>query len=452
MTTEALTGALKAPDPVNDPAYLDHLTTIWNRRHFERKLNDWLEDRESATYGATILLLDLDRFKVVNDSLGHAVGDTLLCLVAQRVSSILGTGDVFARLGGDEFGILICSEFKALELASRLIELVQRTYLIDGCPVNIGVSIGLASAPKDATDRGELMRCADLALYQSKRAGRNRFTRFEPTMAVKAREKRDLEIALRKAVALKQLVMQYRPQLDIETKHLMGLEAVLLWKHPTRGLIEATEFIPLAEEIGVAVPIGEWALRAVCREAARWPDDVPCALALSPVLFESLRFYETVSQALTNAGIEGHKLELEVTEQILLRDGKAVLTMLECLRSLGVRVAVDSFGTGMASLSQMVGFPLDKIKISRSLVEENGASVKSRAIVRAIAALGASLGVSTMVEGVNTQEHLERIQADGCSSVQGCLLGKAVAPGDLQALIDDLFAPSTSSSLHEVSK
>jgi diguanylate cyclase (GGDEF)-like protein len=227
MTTENLLGRLTAADHANDPGYTDHLTGIWNRRFFERALEHCLDPRNSP-WGAKILLLDLDRFKAVNDSLGHAIGDTLLCLVTQRVNSILGKNDVFARLGGDEFGILTSSEFQTEELAARLIELIRRTYLIDGCPVNIGVSIGVSSAPEDARERGELMRCADLALYQAKLAGRNCFAHFESAMAVKAQEMRDLEIALRKAVALKQLVLQYRPQMDVSTKRVTGVEAVLL--------------------------------------------------------------------------------------------------------------------------------------------------------------------------------------------------------------------------------
>lgn len=436
MTTEALQHPTTNQDALDDPSYTDHLTKIGNRRFFEERLNDCLCNPEAPACVTKILLLDLDRFKAVNDSLGHAVGDALLCRVVQRICSVLGSQESFARLGGDEFGILLTSTSDAESMAASLIELVQRTYLIDGIPVTIGVSIGLATAPRDATKRGELMRCADLALYEAKSAGRNRFVRFEPALAVRAEEKRDLEIALRKAVALRQLVLRYRPQMDIGTRSLIGLEAILQWKHPTRGILDAPVFMPLAEEIGMVASIAEWALKTACREASRWPGAVPCALSVSSTLFESEKIVHTVTQALTAAGIEGRQLELEVTEEILLRDGKTVLTTLQRLRSLGVRVSIDSFGTGMASFSQMVDFPIDKIKIAQSLVEETGTGAKERAIVRAIAALGASLGISMIVEGVTTQEHLERIQQDGCSMIQGCLIGLPTNADTLREMLN----------------
>ena len=422
-----------------EDAYKDDLTKIGNRRFFERRLNDCLATATENDATTILLLLDLDRFKAVNDSLGHAVGDLLLCRVTERIASQLSDKDTFARLGGDEFGIILYDRCDVSDLATRIIELVQRTYLIDGFPVNIGVSIGVAISPVDARERSQFMQRADLALYHAKSIGRNCFVYFEHSMEVRAREKREMEIELRKAVAMRQLEIHYRPQIDIRSQKLFGLEAVLRWKHPKRGVLDAASFLPLAEETGVIVAIGEWALKAVCREAARWPENVVVALRVSPLQFESNRFIEAVKQSLATYGIKGQRLELEVTEGILLRDGKIVMTMLERLRSIGVRVAVDSFGTGIASLSQMVEFPLDKIKIAKSLVEEEGTGIKERAIVRAIAALGASLGISTVVEGVNTQEHLSRIQMDGCSSVQGCLFSEAVPSETLKEMVERLI-------------
>lgn len=429
-----------APDL--EDAYRDDLTKIANRRFFERRLKECLPAASETAASTILLMLDLDRFKAVNDSLGHAVGDSLLCCVTQRVASQLSDSDTFARLGGDEFGIILHDRCDVSDLATRIIELVQRTYLIDGVPVNVGLSIGVAVFPSDAKEPSHLMRCADLALYQAKSAGRNCFAYFEQAMEVKAREKREMEIELRKAVAMRQLEVHYRPQIDIKSQKLLGLEAVLLWKHPKLGILDSNSFIPLAEETGVIIAVGEWALKAVCREASRWPENVVVALKISPLQFESNRFFEAVKQSLATYGIKGHRLELEVTEAILLRDGKIVQTMLERLRSIGIRVAIDSFGTGIASLSQMVDFPLDKIKIARSLVQEETTGIKERAIVRAIAALGASLGISTVVEGVTTPEHLSRIQMDGCSSIQGCLFNEAVSSEMLNSMVNQLITPN----------
>ena len=442
MTTELTAEAASSQTNPASGIFRDYLTGIANRQSFEHEL----EQRLGLGECTTVLLLDLDRFKAVNDSLGHAVGDSLLCLVANRMASSLGTGDLLARLGGDEFGIIADPRRDAGQLASVIVELLQRTYLIDGVPVDIGVSIGIAHAPGDAQERPKLMKCADLALYQAKAAGRNCFVYFVAEMEVRGQEKRALEVALRKAVTLRQLELHYRPQIDVQSNRLSGLEALLHWKHPKLGLLEAAAFMPLAEEIGIVVPIGEWVTKAVCREVSRWSEDVTVAVMVSARQFESARYFEVVKSALETAGISGKQLELEVTEAILLRDGKAVLTMLDKLRSIGVRVAINSFGRGIASLGQMVEFPMDKIKIDRSLVQEDGTGIKERAIVRAIAALGASLGITTLAEGVNTPEHLARIQMDGCTAVQGYLVSKAFPSSVLRDQVDKLLSPLESHS------
>jgi diguanylate cyclase (GGDEF)-like protein len=420
-----------------DSLYRDHLTGIGNRRHFEAQLREALT---SSTSQPTLLLLDLDRFKAVNDTLGHAAGDILLRLVSQRLTQLLDHSDTLARLGGDEFGVITHASANVGGLAARIVDVIKRPYLIEGCPVNIGVSIGIAQAPQDGLDRGQLLKNADLALYQAKATGRSCFLYFLPEMGVRAQVLRELELALRKAVPLRQLELHYRPQIDIETKRLVGLEAMLRWRHPSQGMLKPAEFIPIAEQIGIAVSIGEWALKAACQEASRWPDDVTIAVPVSPIQFETKRFFEAVEHALKVAGITGSRLELTVTETILLRDGRAVLAMLNKLRSIGVRVAIDSFGTGIASLGQMVEFPLDKIKIDQALIEESGSDPKQRAIVRAIVALGEGLGVSTLVDGVTSPKHLAQIQRDGCSSIRGYLSTQAVAGKDLQASVQALLS------------
>ncbi len=440
VTPSEDSGALFAHTP--DDVFQDHLTGVANRRYYERRLDDALRASKAAGEITTVLLLDLDRFKAVNDSLGHAVGDALLRLVSQRMMSVLRDGDTLARMGGDEFGIILGPASDASQLAARLVDLVQRTYLVEGCPVNIGVSIGIATGPKDGGERSGLLKSADLALYQAKAIGRSCFVFFEPEMHARAQVRRSTELELRKALALRQFELHYRPQIDVLTTSLQGLEAVLQWRHPTRGLLPPSAFIPLAEEIGMILPIGEWVLKAVCREASRWPHDVTVSASVSPLQFESERFIAAMKQALDATGVPGNRLELTVTESILLRDGRSVLHALNSLRSMGVKVAIDSFGTGIASLSQMVDFPLDKIKIARSLVEEGGTGARERAIVRAIAALGASLGISTLVEGVSTREHLARIQMDGCSSVQGYLESHVVPASELRVLVDNLLFPT----------
>ena len=431
--------AEEALGEVRTVLYRDHLTGIGNRRHFEGCLKQVLEVAGSGPETPALLLLDLDRFKAVNDTLGHAVGDAVLRLVAQRMNDLLEPGDALARLGGDEFGIITSSAERAESLATHLVEVIQRTYLVEGYPINIGVSVGIARSPQDGVDRSQLLQRADLALYQAKASGRSCFLHFLPEMEVKARERREFELGLRKALALRQMELHFKPQVDVLSKRMVGLQALLRWRHPRLGLLTPDIFLPLAEEIGVVVPLGEWVLKTVCKEAARWPDDVTVAMNVSPLQFETDRFFEAVQKALADSGIPGYRLEIEVTEAILLRNSEAIRGMLNRLRQLGVKVAVDSFGTGVASLSQMVEFPLDRIKIDRALVDESVSGPKERAIVRAVAALGEGLGVTTLVEGVTTAEHLTRIQQNGCASIQGLFSSHAVLAGDLRAHVEALL-------------
>ncbi len=427
-------------------AYRDHLTGIGNRSFFESSLDKMLALLASGEVAsATLFFLDLDRFKIVNDTLGHAVGDTLLRLVSERLGRSLRDSDTLARLGGDEFAILLASSparDASADLATRIIDMLQRPYLIDGNVVNIGASIGIAVAPEDGTTRDQLLKSADLALYQSKAAGRGTFHFFQAAMQEKAQRRRALELDLRKALLLRQFELHYQPQIDVETETVTGLEGLLRWRHPQRGLVMPADFIPLAEELGLAIPIGEWVLKTACREATRWPDSVTVAVNVSPLQFEMGKFPASVQKALAAAGLPGSRLEIEVTENILLRDGQTVLATLEALRALGVRVAMDSFGTGVASLSQLVNFPFDKIKIARSLIALHQDNAKNRAIVRAISALGHSLGISTLAEGVETAEHLAQVRSEGCQTVQGFYYSKAVPSSELANLISNLF-PAT---------
>ncbi len=427
--------------------FKDPLTGIGNRALLEGRLDEVLSRMNRCqANGVTILFLDLDRFKIINDTLGHATGDALLRLVTGRLQGSLRPSDTLARMGGDEFAMILTGSDgreAVSALASRIIDLIQRTYLIDGQIVNVGVSIGIAVAPRDGLTREEILKSADLALYQSKVSGRGMFHFFEPEMAEIALRRRALECDLRKALILRQLELHYQPQIDSESQSVCGLEALLRWRHPQRGLLLPSSFIALAEEIGLAVPIGEWVLQNACREATRWPASVTIAVNISPLHFESGKLAASVERALRNADLPSSRLEIEVTEEILLKTGASVLSTLNALRELGVSVAMDRFGTGIASLSQLVKFPFDRIKIDQSLMAERQDDAKSRAIVRAISALGQSLGISTIAAGVETIEQLERVRLEGCSSVQGFYYSKALTAGELNGLCASLFQQST---------
>jgi diguanylate cyclase (GGDEF)-like protein len=387
-----------------------------------------------------VLCLDLDHFKAVNDTLGHPVGDALLRTVGERLRSVLRETDTVARLGGDEFAVLQGAggdpqPQAASALAKRVVDLVGRPYALEGHLVNVGASVGVALAPADGEDADALLKAADLALYRAKEEGRGTWRFFEPGMDARMRARRALELDLRKALALREFELAYQPQLDLGSDRVAGFEALLRWQHPERGLIPPAEFVPLAEEIGLIAPIGEWVLRTACREAAGWPEGVGVAVNLSPAQFKSHHLVPAVRAALAASGLPGRRLELEITEGVLLQDNEANLATLRELRALGVRVAMDDFGTGYSSLSYLRSFPFDKIKIDRSFVSGLATDPESAAIVRAIAGLGASLGMATTAEGVETAEQMRRIRAEGCLQVQGYLVSRPVPAAEVAALI-----------------
>ncbi len=431
----------------NEFADRDSLTGLASRRYFESAVTEALARKPEEP--VSVLLLDLDRFKAVNDTLGHAAGDAVLRRAAERLKSAVRKTDIVARLGGDEFAVLIYPSPTADEptaIANRILDLVQRTYLIEGQLVNVGTSIGIARSPNDGQQCASLLRSADLALYHSKTSGRATFHFFEAHMDRRAQARRTSELELRRALALRQLEVHYQPQVNTTTGRLIGFEALLRWRHPERGLIPPGEFLPMAEELGLIVPIGDWVLRTSCREAMNWPDDIVIAVNASPLQFDAGNFADSVRRALSGTGLPGARLEIEITEGILLRNDGAVLKTLHDLRAMDVRIAMDDFGTGYASLSQLARFPFDKIKIDRSLAGFEGDNLKQRAIVRAITALGQSLGVCTLAEGVENADQLARLQVDGCTSLQGYFFGKAVPATDLDKIISKLHAASETQS------
>ena len=422
-----------------DLALRDPLTGLGNRTHFETTVAAAL--KVAVEHPVAIFFIDLDRFKVVNDTLGHAVGDSLLRLVGQRLQSVLRTGDTVARLGGDEFAVLIAPSLTPAELgafAARIVNLLQRTYVVGGHVANVGASIGIAIAPQDGEVLDRLLKSADLALYHSKEQHRGTYHFFDPAMEAKVQSRRNTELELRKALPLRQIEVHYLPLRDVATGKLTSFEPVLRWKHPENGWMEATAFMPLAEEIGLAPQIEDWMLRTACRDATGWAEPTPITFSVSRSQFESGRLLNTVENSLASTSIPGHRLELEITESVLLDNDPSVLDTLFQLRAMGVRITMDHFGTGYASLTQLVNFPFDKVKIHRSLTADGPGSAKHRAILKAILNLGANLGMATVAEGVESAEDLYRIHSEGCIDLLGCATGDPIAANQ----ISKIFASS----------
>jgi diguanylate cyclase (GGDEF)-like protein len=441
-TYDDITERRKSESRIAHMASHDALTDLPNRSFLLDRLSQLGSEagQEEAKVPApltALLLLDLDRFKEVNDTLGHAAGDKLLRMVSERLRGLLGKDDFAARLGGDEFAILhpVTSADDTAELARHIIEALITPYDLEGHQANIGASIGISLAPVDGMDPEALLRCADLALYRAKGQGRGDFVFFESEMIASAHNRRILELELREALTLGQFEAHYQPQINVKTGLVSGAEALIRWRHPLRGLVAPSEFIPIAEEVGLIVPIGEWIMRQACRDAAQWREGLRVAVNLSAAQFRGSRLAEMVISALSAGGLAPGRLELEITESILLEQTEVTLSTLHQLRSLGVRVSLDDFGTGYSSLSYLRSFPFDKIKIDRSFVREVTASANGAAIVRAIASLGASLGMETTAEGVETEEQLDLIRAEGCTEVQGFYFSPARPVGELAHLL-----------------
>ena len=424
---EDVTEKRAAEEQIAFLAHHDSLTGLPNRVQFSKRLEDAL-DWVGRDQQLAVLFLDLDHFKTVNDTLGHFIGDELLKAVADRLRECVRDVDVIGRLGGDEFAIVqtgISRPEEVSALALQIQDVVTAPYDLGGIQAVADVSIGIALAPGDAADAAELMKRADMALYQAKAEGRSRYRFFEPAMDAAMKARRKLDTELREALTRDEFELYYQPVVDLHTNGIVGVEALLRWHHPTSGLVVPDEFIPIAEESGLIIPIGEWVIRRACADAARWPDHIRLAVNLSPVQFRSPLLAMTIVNSLAMAGLPATRLDLEVTEEVLLKDNSETVAMLEHLRGMGIRIAIDDFGKGYSSLNYLRRFPLDKVKIDRSFIRDiSSGDGEARAIVQAVVGLATALRVSTTAEGVETQEQLEFVRAAGCAECQGYLFSK----------------------------
>jgi diguanylate cyclase (GGDEF)-like protein/PAS domain S-box-containing protein len=416
----------------------DALTNLPNRVLFTERIEQAVGQMGRGD-GFAVLCLDLDHFKQVNDTLGHPVGDQLLRGVAERLQACTREVDTVARLGGDEFAIVqgdVKSPEDAAILARRIVEIASAPYQLEGHSVTIGVSIGIALAPVDGAACERLLKSADLALYRAKAEQRGAWRFFEAEMDAKLQARRRLEMELRDAIANDQLLVFYQPIYDLERERICGFEALLRWRHPARGLISPAEFIPIAEEIGLIASLGEWVLQQACAEASKWPEHVKLAVNVSSAQFVGDRLVPAVTDALATSGLKPLRLELEITESVLLANNAMTFNILRSLRALGIHISMDDFGTGYSSLSYLRSFPVDKIKIDQSFIRGLEATDGSDMIVRALIALGRSLGMRTTAEGVETPEQLSQLRLERCSEVQGYLFSPPVPPSEIPVLLE----------------
>ena len=425
-THEDITERRQAEAKIAYMARYDVLTDLPNRVSFHERLTEALI-RIPVHKQVAVLCLDLDRFKSVNDTLGHPVGDALLQQVAERLKASVRENDWVSRIGGDEFAVIQAPASQpesAVTLAERIVSDLGRPFYVGTHQISIGASIGISVAPVDSLEPNQLLKNADLALYQAKAEGRGNHRFFVPEMDRRMQSRRSLELDLRRAVVDGEFEMYYQPLVDTSDGQISGFEALLRWNHPSEGLILPDQFIPSAEDIGLIVPIGEWVLRQACSLAATWPTHIGVSVNLSPAQFRTGDLVRTVTTALAVSGIEPSRLHLEITEGVLLEHTDETLKILHSLRNLGVRIAMDDFGTGYSSLSYLRSFPFDKIKIDQSFVQDLFSGSEALSIIRAVTDLGRNLGMTTTAEGVETAAQLEQIQKEGCSEVQGYYVGR----------------------------
>ena len=443
VTFEDITEKLLAEEKIRHLAHYDALTNLPNRVAFYDQMDTIMKHlRRAESIG--VLSLDLDHFKAVNDTLGHPIGDRLLQEAAQRMQSCLRDGDIAARLGGDEFAILQVPVEKPADvtaLATRLIEVVGAPYDLDNRPVSVGVSIGIALAPSDGDEPDTLIKNADLALYRAKTDGGGVYRFFEAEMDARMQARRVIELDLRRAISNgDEFELLYQPIVDVKTRKIASCEALMRWHHPERGLVMPMEFIPVAEATGLIVQLGEWVLQQACAEAARWPNDIAVAVNLSPAQFKSKNLVPAVINVLAASGLPASRLELEITELVLLEESEGAFAVLNQLHDLGIRIAMDDFGTGYSSLGYLRRFPFSTIKIDQSFIRDLPGKEDSLAIVRAVVGLSSSLGIKTIAEGVETEEQLASITSEGCTESQGFLFSKPRQSTEVRQMLGEQAA------------
>jgi diguanylate cyclase (GGDEF)-like protein len=428
-------------------ALYDALTGLPNRVLIRQTLDDLLRGKTGRAGDCGLFLMDLDRFKNVNDTLGHPVGDELLKLVAKRLARVIGNQGQFGRLGGDEFQVVIpqvTDRAKLAELADAIITRLSLPYMINDCTVQIGATIGIAISPLDGVDADELTRNADLALYAAKAAGKGVHRFFQPQMHQQANHRRALEDDLREVLEKGELHLAYQQIVDAKSEQTVGYEALLRWDHPVRGSVSPAEFVPIAEESGLINRIGDWVIRTACEEAAQWPDHLRLSVNLSPVQFKSASLAPTIMHALADSGLDPQRLELEVTEGVLLHEDALVERVVNQLTSMNVRLVLDDFGVGYASLGYLRRLPFSKIKIDQSFVR--GAvdeRARNKEIICAIVGLANSLGMETVAEGVETLDEIELIRVLGCTQIQGFVFGRPTNAADTRARAMKLVPPTS---------
>ena len=421
-------------------AHYDPLTRLPNRILFHERVQQTLAQLDRGV-GFAVLCLDLDSFKVVNDTLGHFVGDGLLRQVAERLQACIREGDTVARLGGDEFAIIVLNAGGPAEvgqLAARIIEVAGSCYEVDGHQINIGTSIGIALAPADGSTSPELLKNADTALYRAKATDRGSCCFYEASMNATLQSRRALEVGMRRAIMQQEFELYYQPLVDAQSRQICGFEALIRWQDPEHGIILPDVFIPIAESSGLIDIIGQWVLHRACLDAAAWDDDIKVAVNLSSSQFKDKKLVDHVRSALATSHLPAHRLELEITESVLLQDSSFILAILSEIKALGVQISMDDFGTGYSSLSYLRSFPFDKVKIDRSFIKDLPHDKNSVAIVRAIVGLSATLGMSITAEGVETDEQAAQLAGEDCTQLQGYLFSRPVPLSDVADLITRL--------------
>jgi diguanylate cyclase (GGDEF)-like protein len=439
-TYEDITERYRAQEDIARIARHDALTGLPNRFLFGEKMAESLARVAEGDAATAVMCFDLDNFKAINDSLGHPTGDKVLQEIAGRLRAVIGSEDTFARLGGDEFAIIHprSDAQDAERLASQLNRAISPPLLIDGQEIHSSICIGIAMAPEHGRTADQLMKCADLALYRAKAQGRNSWRLFDPQMDAEIQARRLLEVDLHRALTADEFHLNYQPLINLSTNEIVGAEVLLRWTHPQRGSIEPSEFIPIAEETGLVVPLGEWVLRRACAEAQKWPSSIRLSVNLSPLQFRNRAFVSVVISALAASGLPASRLEFEITEATLMQNDESILAILHQLRGLGVRIAMDDFGTGYSSLSYLRKFPFDRIKIDRSFIADSDLNSESAVIVRTIAALGQALCIETTAEGIESTTQLDLVRQAGCTEGQGYLISRPRSAEDIYDFIAKL--------------